>query len=362
MKNILVLGADGYIGRPLSLDLKRRGHKVYGLDDFRRRWRAESLVELSPNYDIDFSIPLTESCLAAIEELDVIIHLAQQPSAPWSMRDCDHAVMTQQENVIGNLKLLWTIKEHFPDAHLIKLGTMGEYGTPDIDIPEGFIDDPCEDVGMGGCPLSGMMFPRDPNSFYHLSKVFDSMNINFACKTWGIKATDIMQGIVFGLNYWDKELTRFDYDQYFGTVINRFCAQAVAGIPLTVYGTGGQIRSFLPLEDSIKCINLVIDNPPEPGTYRVFNQYAECKTIYGIAAEVVNAGVRLGMKPTLSNIKNPRTESEQHFYQPKNDGLRELGYFPEWNLPGEIEKLINAILPCKDRINKSIIEPTTTWK
>jgi len=230
MKKILILGIDGYIGFPLSQHLERLGHEVWGLDNFVRRTRAGSLIPgARSRRHKNFFFGNAGRLPNNLPEMDCIVHLAEQPSAPWSMRSAEHAHQTQKENVLGTLDLLWSIREKMPNAHLLKIGTMGEYGTPEIPIPEGYIEDG---------PMNGMMFPRQPGSFYHLSKVFDSMNIDFACKTWDLRSTDIMQGIVFGLNYWDNELTRFDYDQYFGTVINRFCLQGSIGYPLTVYGGG----------------------------------------------------------------------------------------------------------------------------
>jgi len=267
---------------------------------------------------------------------------------------------TQKENVLGTLNLLWLMKDYCPDAHLIKLGSMGEYGTPNCVIPEGFIEDKCEKFILNIketeiCPMKGLMFPRTPNSFYHLSKVFDSMNIDFACRTWGLRSTDIMQGIVFGIG------GRFDYDEHFGTVINRFCTQAVAGIPLTVYGTGGQKRAFLPLKDSIECLTRVLENPPENGEYRVFNQFARTYSVLELAEAVQKVGNELGLNVKIQHIPNPRTESEKHFFQPKHDKLRELGYEPNWNLEDELREIMETILPYKDKINKEVILPETKW-
>jgi UDP-sulfoquinovose synthase len=351
---ILILGIDGYIGRPLAKHLEGKGHEVVGLDNNSRRLTVESLTELKP---ITFP-PLDVENVEINKDIDAIVHLAQQPSAPWSMKNEQQCNITQIRNIESTLHVLWQMKENNPDAHLVKLGSMGEYGTPNVDIPEGFIElRPCEMAYPDDCPMDGMMFPRQPNSFYHLSKVFDSMNIEFSCRTWGLRSTDIMQGIVFGLNYWDDELTRFDYDQYFGTVINRFCAQAVSGHPLTVYGTGGQQRAFLPLQDSIECLTLAIENPPDKGEYRVFNQYAKWRSILDLA-KVVSKITRAEIK----HIDNPRTESEKHHYMTTNEKLRKLGYFPKWSLEEEVKKLIDTIKPFKDRINQSVIMPTTEWK
>jgi UDP-sulfoquinovose synthase len=376
---ILLLGSDGYIGRPLSLHLAKRGHEVFGLDNFSRRARSpHSLIELpdvgtSDYCDIvDSDFFLLNDSFDATEGYDVIIHLAEQPSGPWSMKSKKQAMDTQAENVLGNLNLLWQMKEHCPDAHLIKIGSMGEYGTPDCDIPEGFIPDYCSEyerhfkqaIAFPSCPMKGMAFPKQPGSFYHLSKVFDTMNIEFACRMWGLRSTDIMQGVVFGLNYWDtkKNKTRFDYDECFGTVINRFCAQAISGHPLTVYGSGGQTRGYLPLKDSIECLTLALDNPPENGEYRVFNQYAKIFSVMELAQIVKKVGDSIGLKVEIENIENPRIELESHRYDTTNENLRSLGYNPTWKMESEIKLLLEYLKPYAEFVRQDLIKPTIQWK
>lgn len=347
IKTVFILGIDGYIGRPLSAYLESKGYNITGLDNLSRRDRADSLIPLENERKNIIKLDLES--LEELPSCDAIIHLAEQPSAPWSMADYNWSAKTQHENVIGTLKLLWLMKEKNPNAHLIKLGSMGEYGTPDCIIPEGIIEDG---------PMKGLVFPRQPGSFYHLSKVFDSMNIDFACKTWGLRSTDIMQGVVFG----HIDGTRFDYDEYFGTVINRFCTQAVAGAPLTVYGRGGQTRGYLPLEDSIACITLLLENPPKPGEYRIVNQFAKVRSINELAIMVSAAAKKHGIDCTIESIPNPRVESEHHEYIPKCDILQKLGYKPNWELSEKLEELIAKIIPYKDRIDRSKIMPTTTWR
>jgi UDP-sulfoquinovose synthase len=349
---ILILGIDGYIGWPLALHLTRLGYEVTGLDNlFRRHVAKESLIPIESAFERNKKIKIHGAVLDEITEIpkvDVIVHLAEQPSAPWSMIDHEHACITQKRNIMGTLNLLWLMRKFCPDAHLIKLGTMGEYGTPDCEIPEGFIEDG---------PMKGLPFPRVAGSFYHLSKVFDSQNIEFSCRTWGLRSTDIMQGVVFG----HLPGTRFDYDQYFGTVINRFCVQAVSGMPLTVYGAGGQTRGYLPLRDSIECLTLAINNPPKPGEYRVFNQFARTLSVNSISETVMDMAWELGITALTDRIKNPRVEKETHTYFPKHDHLEKLGYQPNWIFREEIGNLIKIILPYKDRINKEVIMPTTRW-
>ena len=303
---------------------------------------------------------------------DAIVHLAEQPSAPWSMKSPKEAAITQHENVIGTLNLLWAMKNHCPNAHLVKLGTMGEYGTPDCDIPEGVISEECSSldcvekwIGEDACecPMSGLLFPRTAGSFYHLSKVHDTHNIHFACKTWGLHSTDIMQGVVFGLIKGnDFRMTRFDYDEYFGTVINRFCAQAIAGIPLTVYGNGNQTRGFLPLKDSIQCLTIALEQPPEEGEYRTLNQFESVHSIKAIANMVYEGAQDIGLRPSIQYIDNPRIEADKHYYRPDHQKLFDMGYDPTTNIQGEINGLIEMILPYKDNVIKEVIMPNTKWR
>ena len=394
---IIILGADGYIGYPLTLHLLKLGHKVWTLDNISRRHgvrkaRSESLTPiLEPKkrikylksfsrYKGNFIFDLgrndpghLRSYLSEVKP-DAIVHLAEQPSAPWSMIDVYKATTTQYENVIGTLHLLWAMKEECPNAHLVKLGSMGEYGTPECDIPEGKIPSNC--IGIYGtdfdsefkdkihtCSMSGLPFPRSPGSLYHLSKVHDTHNIIFACKTWGLNSTDIMQGVVFGIANpgVEEEFTRFDYDQYFGTVINRFCAQAIIGHPLTIYGKGNQTRGFLPLQDSLQCLSLAIENPPKKGEYRTFNQF---ENIYSIneLAEMVQKGMNANETVMIAHIHNPRDEAEKHYYNPAHQNLFDIGYIPTTDIQSEIANLIRLLLPYKDRVMEKAIMPTTEWK
>lgn len=381
MKKVLVLGSDGYIGYPLTLHLTNKGYEVIGLDNYSRRERVkaiggDSLTPIEDREEVCETVHgyLGRDSYSGINKLlsvfkpDVIVHLAEMPSAPWSMIDSEHAYYTQRDNVLGTLDLLWAMREECPDAHLIKIGTMGEYGTPNCDIPEGLIpNEPCEHYIAGDpCPMRGLLFPRQPGSFYHLSKVHDTFNIKFACDTWGLSSTDIMQGVLFGVKVTgdeeENELTRFDYDEYFGTVINRFCVQALAGIPLTVYGKGNQKRGFLPLKDSIQCLTLAIENPPAKGEYRTWNQFENVYSINKLTQLVQEAANNLNIKVEIDHIKNPRFESEDHYYNPTCQTLFSLGYKPTENIKEEIYKLLYDLLPYQDRIIKSVIMPKTTWR
>ena len=391
-ERVLILGIDGYIGYPLAIHLLKRGYKVYGLDSLIRRQRvkncgSDSLIPISDPRERERhlqSLGLADTTARTqlhdyyitskiISEYrpDTIIHLAEQPSAPYSMKGIYAAAETQYENILGTLGLLWAMREHCPDAHLIKLGTMGEYGTPNCEIPEGMIPEGCiGDFGQGewkhDCPMSGLMFPRSPNSFYHLSKVHDTYNIKFACDTWGLTSTDIMQGIVFGSgiepNTLEIELTRFDYDECFGTVINRFCAQAIVGTPLTVYGKGYQRRGFLPLRDSIQCLTLALENKPVKGTYRTFNQFEDIYSIQFLAETVVLQAKSLGIEAKIQYINNPRTELEKHHYTVVHDKLATLGYNPTSNINYDIHNLLATILPYAERVIREVALPKIYWK
>src|ERR1700761_9626900 len=266
---ILVLGGDGYLGWPTALHLSEAGHEVAVADNFVRRHYdnelgVESLVPIEP----------LQTRIAVWEELtgkkiglyvrdfepEAVVHFAEQRAAPYSMIDRSHAVYTQQNNVVGNLNLLFAIAETNPDIHLVKLGTMGEYGTPNIDIEEGWLD--LEHNGR----TDRVLFPKRPGSFYHLSKVHDSHNIEFACRIWDLRATDLNQGVAYGQQTPetardDRLATRFDYDAVFGTVLNRFVIQSVLGQPLTIYGNGSQTRGIIEIRDTVRCIQLACENP-----------------------------------------------------------------------------------------------------
>ena len=244
---------------------------------------------------------------------EAVVHYGEQPSAPYSMISRRHAVNTQQTNVIGTLNLLFSLRDRVPDCHLVKLGTMGEYGTPNIDIEEGFIE--IHHKGRNDT----LPYPKLPGSIYHLSKVHDSHNIHFACRIWGLRATDLNQGVVYGIETDETALderlcTRFDYDEIFGTALNRFCVQAVIGHPLTVYGKGGQTRGFLNIRDTLQCVELAVTNPARRGEFRVFNQFTEQFTVMELAELAQRAAEQVGLEVAIENFPNPRVELEEHYY------------------------------------------------
>ncbi len=380
---ILILGGDGYLGWPTAMRFSARGHEVAIVDNFsRRRWhiqnstdsltpirsladRIEAWRELTGNEIHSYvgSMEDGEFVERVVAEVlpEAIVHYAEQPSAPYSMRSRQAAVETQYTNVIGTLNLLFAIRDRVPDCQLVKLGTMGEYGTPNIDIEEGFIE--IEHRGR----RDTLPFPKMPGSLYHASKVHDSHNIHFACRVWGLRSTDLNQGVVYGIETEESAqderlITRFDYDEYFGTVLNRFCVQAVIGHPLTVYGEGGQTRGFLNIRDTLQCVELAVLNPPQLGEYRVFNQFTEQFSVSELAELVRRSAAELGMKVEVRSYPNPRIEAERHYYNAANTKLRDLGLEP--HLLGEelVRSMLRLIARYRDRVIERAILPTTQWK
>jgi UDP-sulfoquinovose synthase len=379
---VLILGGDGYLGWPTAMRFSARGHEVSVVDNFsRRRWHEQQGTNsLTPIRALDERIEAWQevsgstirSYVGAIEDGDfltdvvvetkpeAIVHYGEQASAPYSMASREQAVETQFTNVIGTLNLLFAMRDHVPEAHLVKLGTMGEYGTPNIDIEEGFIE--IEHKGR----KDTLPFPKMPGSLYHLSKVHDSHNIQFACRIWDLRSTDLNQGVVYGIETdetaQDERLcTRFDYDEVFGTVLNRFCVQSVIGHPLTVYGTGGQTRGFLNIRDTLQCVELAVENPADAGEYRVFNQFTEMFSVEQLAELVQRAGAELGHEVEIEHLENPRVEAEEHYYNPTHTKLLDLGLQPSYLGDELVRSMLKAIQRHRDRVIESAIDPSTRW-
>ncbi len=377
---ILVLGGDGYLGWPTALHLSKRGHDVGIVDNMIRRhyddemgtssivpvrqlqrrvatWKDVSGLTITPFVGDLQDYPFVVRTIQQFEP-DAVVHFAEQRSAPYSMIDRDHAVYTQVNNVVGTLNLLYAIADLNPNIHLVKLGTMGEYGSPNIEIEEGFI----EITHKGRTDV--LPFPKQPNSFYHLSKVHDSHNITFACKVWGLRATDLNQGIVYGQSTPETAMhpdleTRYDYDAVFGTVLNRFAVQAAVGYPLTVYGKGGQTRAMLDIRDTLACVELACMNPANAGEFRVFNQFTESFSVRDLAEWVKRvAPVEVSIEP----IPGPRVELEEHYYQAVTTKLPSLGLKPHLLSDETVVSLIELGLRYKDRVNFEAIRPTVNWR
>jgi UDP-sulfoquinovose synthase len=381
---ILILGGDGYLGWPTAMHFSSTGHEVHAVDNYLRR-RAHSEAGTDSLTPIGASLPdraeawrdvsgrtigVTEGDLTEWEvvervfrefEPEAIVHYGEIPSAPYSMIDREHAVFTQHNNVENTMNVLWAMRDLAPNAHLVKLGTMGEYGTPNIDIEEGYIE-----IHHNG-RSDELPFPKMPGSIYHLSKVHDSNNLHFACRIWGLRATDLNQGVVYGIRtdetaMDDRLLTRFDYDEVFGTALNRFCLQAVIGHPLTVYGAGGQTRGFLNIVDTLRCVELATLNPAAAGEFRVFNQFTEQFSVLELAELVQKAGSEVGLEVKIDHLDNPRVEREEHYYNAKHTKLVELGLEPHMLSETLIESMFSAIERYRDRVSMEHILPHTRWK
>ena len=380
---ILVLGGDGYLGWPTAMYLAERGHDVAVVDSFHRRLfdhevGAESLIPILPLQDrVNLWGSLKKKPIKPyvgditnwdfIEhvwkefEPESIVHYAEHRAAPFSMLSRRHAVITQVNNVVGTLNILFAMKDLTPESHLVKLGTMGEYGTPNIDIEEGYI----EITHNGRSDV--VTFPKKASSFYHLSKVHDSHNIEFVCRAWGLRATDLNQGVVYGVHTDETALhpglaTRFDYDDVWGTALNRFCVEAAIDHPITVYGKGGQTRGFLDIRDTLQCVELAAMNPADFGEFRVFNQFTEQFTVQELAEKVADGGRKLGWHPIIENIANPRFEMEEHYYNAKHTKLMDLGLQPHYLSDTLIDGLLETVRQHSDRVNRRLLYPRHTWK
>ncbi|MGH9077126.1 MAG: NAD-dependent epimerase/dehydratase family protein [Acidimicrobiales bacterium] len=377
---ILVLGGDGYLGWPTAMHLSAAGHDVAVADNFVRRTYDDelgvsSLVPIAPLHErVETWADLTgrsirvypgDLCDASFVHAmvadyrpDTIVHFAEQRSAPYSMLDQKHAVYTQTNNVVGNLNVLYAIADIDRDIHLVKLGTMGEYGTPNFDIEEGWLT--LTHKGR----TDTVLYPKRPGSFYHLSKVHDSHNIEFACRIWGLRATDLNQGVVYGADTDETALhrrlaTRFDYDGVFGTVLNRMVIQAVLGHPLTVYGAGGQTRGLINIVDTVECVRISAESPAEPGQFRVFNQFTEQMSVRQIASTVATA---YPGPCTVEEIDNPRVEAESHYYRAAHTALLDLGLVPHLLNETLIDSIFAVVERNKSRVKASAIRPTVRWR
>ncbi|CDQ19602.1 NAD-dependent epimerase/dehydratase family protein [Halobacillus karajensis] len=380
---IIVAGGDGFCGWPTALYLSKQGHDVTIVDNLVRRKYDQELRSNSVTPIASLEERVTKWKEVSGREIktfigdlnhydflsevfrqtqpDAFVHFAEQRSAPYSMIDREHAVYTQTNNVMGNLNVLYAIKEFAPECHLIKLGTMGEYGTPNIDIEEGYIE--IEHKGR----KDTLPYPKQPGSFYHLSKVHDSHNIMFACKIWGIRATDLNQGIVYGLHTEETKLdpklvNRVDYDGVFGTALNRFVNQAAIGHDITVYGSGGQTRAFLNIEDTVRCVEIAAENPADKGEFRVFNQFTEWFSVQELAERVQKIAKEEGLDTQVRQIENPRIENEDHYYNAVNTKLRDLGLEPHLLTDDVIRDILRTAVEDKDRIIQENVLPSITWK
>ncbi len=379
---ILILGGDGYLGWPMAMALSARGHQVKAVDNYSRRLLAQQTRSeaLMPNPNLhrraEIFQQLTGKSIAvqivdcadyrALSEIfaqflpEAVIHFAEQPSAPYSMIGFDTARFTLMNNLNATFNTIWAVLENVPECHIVKLGTMGEYGTPDIDIEEGWLD--VEHKGR----RQKFLYPRQAGSLYHTTKVLDTDLLWFYVRMNGLRVTDLMQGPVYGLSTPEADLDQrllpnFHYDDIFGTLVNRFLVQAVAGIPLTVYGKGGQVRGYLNLNDTLQCIELALSNPAEPGTLRILNQFTETFSVNQLAARVQSVGNRLGLDVTIQHLENPRKEAEDHYYNPAHSGLLELGLKPHPLTDEVLTEMLTQVARHRDDIDPSRIMPRVRW-
>lgn len=379
---IIVAGGDGFCGWPTALYLSRKGHDVAIIDNLvRRKWDKElhsnsltpiaSLEERVRRWhertgltirtyvgDLNHYDFLCEVMRQV--EPDAFVHFAEQRSAPYSMIDREHAVFTQVNNVVGTLNVAYAIRELAPECHLIKLGTMGEYGQPNIDIEEGYIE--IEHNGRKDV----LPFPKQPGSFYHLSKVHDSYNLMFISRIWGLRVTDLNQGVVYGLDTDETRLdpiltNRLDYDAVFGTALNRFLIQAAVGHDLTVYGSGGQTRGFLNITDTVRCIEISAEHPADRGEFRVFNQFTEEFSVADLAEKVKRVADAEGMPTKIAKVENPRIEKESHYYNAKNTKLQDLGLTPNLLTDDVLRDIFRTVMRHKDRVIMDNILPNIKW-
>jgi UDP-sulfoquinovose synthase len=370
------------LGWPTAMHFSERGDEVLVVDNFsKRKWELEEgITPLGGVPTLHERIQYWHEATGKTIQLEVgditnhrqaytilesfqpdaIVHYGEQPSAPYSMQSREKAVFTQQNNIIGTLNLLFAMQHACPQTHLIKLGTMGEYGTPNVDIEEGWLE-----LNHKG-RTDRVLFPKRPGSFYHLSKVHDSHNIEFACRIWGTRATDLNQGVVYGIETplmnGRRELrTSFHYDHVFGTVLNRFLAQAAAGTPLTIYGSGGQTRGFLNIKDTIQCVALAADHPASEGEFRVFNQFTEQFSVNQLAQHVVETAARAGVEAVATSVSNPRVELEEHYYNAQHTALIELGLQPTLLTDTVLDEMFDTVHKQSSQINSGLFPPNIKW-
>lgn len=379
---VLILGGDGYLGWPTAMHFASRGHDVVVCDNYLRRslclqTRSEPLMNTPELHDradifkaasghgIEVAIgDCTDSCflnqLVADTQPEAVIHYAEQPSAPYSMIGQQEAQVTFTNNLHSTFNLIWAVIQHAPQCHIIKLGTMGEYGTPNIDIEEGYIE--IEHKGR----KDTFLFPRQGSSLYHTTKVLDTDLLWFYVRTYNLRVTDLMQGPVYGLATEECDLDprlmpHFNYDDVFGTVVNRFLVQSVAGTPLTVYGKGGQTRGYLNIKDTLRCVELAAETPVDAGELRILNQFTEQFTVLQLAEKIQEAGQKVGLDVKIQSITNPRKEAEDHYYNARHSGLIELGLQPHLMTTEVLVDMLRKVQSAQDCIDKKKIMPRVTW-
>ncbi|GAB6059672.1 NAD-dependent epimerase/dehydratase family protein [Desulfonatronum parangueonense] len=379
---ILILGGDGYLGWPTAMHLSAHGHEVTIVDNYlRRRMCLEQGVEpLFPVPDMHRRAAIWEKdggkrIAVHVGDLrhwdfvsevfrnvkpDAVLHYAEQPSAPYSMLNRRAADLTLSNNIGVTANVIFAVREFCPDAQIVKIGTMGEYGTPNIDIEEGWLE--IDHKGR----KDRFLYPRQASSLYHTTKVMDTDLLWFYVRTWGLRATDLMQGPVYGFMTDESEnnpelLPFFNYDEMFGTVLNRFVVQAVVGYPLTVYGQGGQTRGYLNIKDTLQCVRLSLEQPARKGELRIFNQFTETFSVNDLADKIVRVGKELGLHVSVRSLPNPRKEAEEHYYNPVHTGLLDLGLQPNYLTDDVLAQMMHLVMKFSAAIRPEIIFKSIKW-
>ncbi len=395
MAHILVLGGDGYLGWPTAMKFSNEGHEVTVVDNYLRR-NACTELDVGMLYGVPTLIERAKiwyektgkEIKVVIGDLtdpevmrslfdgrvqyqwcvdkkftgapETVIHYAEQPSAPYSLLNYKYANKTLSNNLLVTNNLMFALKDLSPDTHMIKIGTMGEYGTPEIDIEEGWLE--IEHKGR----KDKFLYPRQASSLYHTTKIMDTDLFWFGVRMWDLKATDLMQGPVYGIETEeslidDRLKTIFNYDEIFGTIVNRFITQAVVGYPLTVYGQGGQTRGYLNIKDTLQCVGASVRTPAKKGELRIFNQIMETFSVNELAQLTKTVGDKLGYGVEIKNIENPRKEKEEHYYNPVYQGLQEIGVEPHYLTPEVMEGMFKTVAKYKSNIRKDVIFRGVKW-
>jgi len=395
MNNILVLGGDGYLGWPTAMRLSNLGYNVTVVDNYFRRnscteldvgmlypvptliERAKIWYELTGkeikvvlcdladptnmrslfdgSFEYSYCVNADFSGVPA-----TVVHYAEQPSAPFSVMNYSRADITITNNLRVTNNLMWAVRDFDRDIHVVKLGTMGEYGTPNIDIEEGWLE--VEHKGRS----DKFLFPRQAGSIYHTSKVMDTDLLWFGVRMWDLRVTDLMQGPVYGVDTEESSIddrlrTLFNYDEIFGTIVNRFVTQAVLGYPLTVYGKGGQTRGYLNIKDTLQCVEKAIESPASKGELRIFNQIMETFSANQLAELTKKVGNSRGHKVSIKQIENPRKELEEHYYNPTYQGLIDIGVEPHYLTEETMASMFSTVEQFKTNIREDVIFKGVSW-
>ena len=395
MSYILILGGDGYLGWPTAMYFSNKGYDVTVVDNYFRRnacteldvgmlYPVPTLIERAKIWhaltgkeikvvigdladaevmrgffkgEIEYSWAIDKKNTGIPE---TIIHYAEQPSAPYSLINYKYANITLTNNLLVTNNLVFALRDFSRDTHVIHVGTMGEYGTPNIDIEEGWLE--IDHKGR----TDKFLFPRQASSLYHTTKIMDTDLMWFGVRMWDLRITDLMQGPVYGIETPESAIshklrTIFNYDEIFGTLLNRFIVQALVDYPLTVYGKGGQTRGYLNINDTLQCVHMSEKKPAQKGELRIFNQIVETFSVNQLADKVQSVGKKLGHNVTIQNLENPRRESEEHYYNPTYQGLKNSGVKPHYLTDEVLESMFKVAERYKSNIRKDVIFRGIKW-